>query len=204
MPNNGDAVRDYGTIKQLVQDKKGQNDRKAYFYVLQMPECGGNRIKIGKSSNIYSRFKYYNEHFHNSQVLIHRLRVFNNSIVDRYTDKAMKLYALFEREAIYALRQFNKEKTKSGLGVLTEWFEPEYQNELLKHFDTFVDDFTNMKFDKTIKRKGLRSKTNENLSESESSQDEEEQIYITPSRPRRKTAIRKSYNPRTGKNKNVT
>lgn len=196
MPDNGSSVIDYGTIKQLVQDKKGQNDRRPYFYMLQMPDCGGNRIKIGKSSNIYSRFKYYNEHFHDSQVKILRLRVFNNVTVDRYTDKAMKLYALFEREAIYALREFNKEKTKTGLGVLTEWFEPEYYNQILNKFDKFVEKFRSMQFDKTIKRKGLRSKTNENLSESESSEDSDTQPYTRPNR-QRSTVIK--YNPNSRK-----
>ena len=196
MPDNGTEVEEYSTIKQLVDDKKGTNDRRPYFYILKMPECGGYRIKIGKSSNIYSRFKYYNEHFHNSQVTIKALRVFNNVTVDRYTDKAMKLYALFEREAIYALREFNPEKTKTGLGALTEWFEPEYESRIMHKFDKFVEQFRTMKFDKTIKRKGLRSKTNENLSESESSEDEDTQVYTRPVRTRNQV---KKFNPNSRK-----
>lgn len=194
MPDNGTKVTDYATIRDLVNDKKGEKDKRAYFYILKMPDCGGNRIKVGKSSNIYARFKYYQEHFHKSTVQIKELRVFNNILLDRYTDKAVKLYSLFEKEAIYALRDLNDERTKTGLGVLTEWFEPKFEFRLMKKFAKFVEEFRTMKFDKTIKRKGLRSKNNENLSDEES-ENEETEVYNKPVRTRNTV---KRYNPSKG------
>ena len=121
MPNSGTKVGDFGTIKQLLASKTGgkARDMKHYFYILQMPDCGANRIKIGKSSNIYARFKYYQEHFHGDTVNIKDLRWFPNTEArfDSGKSQAMKLYALYEREAGYWLREFNKEKTKTGLGI---------------------------------------------------------------------------------------
>ena len=114
MPNSGNKVEGFGTIRQLLGSKTGgkARDRKHYFYIIQMPECGSHRIKIGKSSNIYARFKYYQEHFHGDDVLIKDLRWFPNTEArfDSGKSQAMKLYALYEREAGYWLRDFNKIK----------------------------------------------------------------------------------------------
>ncbi len=192
MPNNGTEVTDYATIKSLLDDKKGQNDKRPYFYIIKMPECGAYRLKIGKSTNIYARFKYYQEHFHRSSIQIKRLRRFPDITTDRYGDNAQKLYALFETEAQHALRDLNKTKLKNGQGKLTEWFDNDTEGKLLRLFDKFVDDFTTMKFDKTIKRKGLRAKNPEKNNISDSDSDDEE-VVVKNKRDRNPT-IR--YNPR--------
>ena len=173
MPNKGSEVDNYRTIKNLIDDKRGINDRRHYFYMIKMPDCGSYRIKLGKSSNIYARFKYYQEHFYGSQVQIKRLRVFPNTDVDRYGDNAMKLYSLFEKEAQHALRNFNKVKNMNGDGKLTEWFDSDVEGKLLKGFDKFVEEFQKMKFDKTNKKKGLRSKNEGNISDSDSDEEED-------------------------------
>ena len=199
MPNSGTKVGDFGTIKQLLASKSGgkTRDMKHYFYILQMPECGGYRIKIGKSSNIYARFKYYQDHFHADTVNIKDLRHFPNTEArfDSGKSQAMKLYALYEREAGYWLREFNKEKTKTGLGILTEWFDEDVSDELMKKYEKFPDEFQKMKFDKTLRRQGLRSQTPYNISDdekssSESETDDEEPIIIRKSNRNKKKVIR--------------
>tara|TARA_Y100000389_G_scaffold203471_1_gene251990 strand:+ start:1208 stop:1816 length:609 start_codon:yes stop_codon:yes gene_type:complete len=199
MPNSGTEVDGFGTIKQLLASKSGgkTRDMKHYFYMLQMPDCGANRIKIGKSSNIYARFKYYQEHFHGDTVFIKDLRHFPNTEArfDSGKSQAMKLYALYEREAGYWLREFNKKKTKTGLGVLTEWFDADVSDKLIKKYEKFPDEFQKMKFDKTIKRQGLRSQTPYNVSDEEKSSsetetDEEEPIVRKSNRSKKKKIIR--------------
>ena len=199
MPNSGTEVDNFGTIKQLLDSKTGgkARDMKHYFYILQMPDCGANRIKIGKSSNIYARFKYYQEHFHGDTVFIKDLRHFPNTEArfDSGKSQAMKLYALYEREAGYFLREFKKEKTKTGLGILTEWFDKDVSNELMKKYGKFPDEFQKMKFDKTLRRQGLRSQTPFNISDdekssSESETDNEEEPIVRKSNRNKKKVIR--------------
>lgn len=178
MPFSGNKVDNYSYIKQLIDDKSGGKgrDKKHYFYIIQMPECGKSRIKIGKSSNIYARFKYYQEHFHGSQVKIHDLRWFPNIDTDRFGEKGLKLYALYEREVAWWLREFNKEKRRDGLGKLTEWFDEDTSSSLLRKYRRFPKEFSSMKFDKTQKREGLRSQNPENISDDE--EDDNEPVVV--------------------------
>jgi len=173
MPNIGwDEIGDDTTsVRNILEEKEGAKDKKHYFYLLQMPSCGGYRLKLGKTANIYARFKYYQDHLYDDEIIVHRLRSFNNTDVGRYTGKGMKLYALFEREAKYALRDFNDEKTKSGVGLLTEWFSPDTEDDLLATFDIFVTDFQNSSFEKIKKRRSARTKTNYNISDDEEDED---------------------------------
>ena len=203
MPHNGDDIStEYSTIKELIEDTKMRNDRRPYFYVIKMPSCGGERIKIGKSSNIYARFKYYQEHYYAETVKIKRLRRFHNILTDRFTDKGKKLYALFETEAIYYLRDLHDKKIKSGRGELSEWFDSKYETKVLSEFDKFVKEFETKKYDKTKRRKNLRSQgiakgphtlSDDPNSGSESSEEEEQKRPVRTKKPIKK------YNPSKGK-----
>lgn len=148
-----DVTGTYTNIKSLIDDKKGSKDKGHYFYIIQMPECGDSRIKLGKTANIYARFKYYQEHFHGTNVPILRLRKFNRQKKERFGDNAMLLYEVFESEAKYALRELNPQKTKGGLGILTEWFESDKKSKLERLFDDFVNNkFSRTDIEKTKKR----------------------------------------------------
>jgi hypothetical protein len=63
------------------------------------------------------------------------------------------LYAFFEQEAKYALRDLNPVKISNGQGVLTEWFDADKKSELIKMFKEFVDNkFSRTDVEKTKKR----------------------------------------------------
>jgi len=186
MPSNGTEDMSWALVSQLLKDKKSGKgrDNRHYFYIIQMPKCGDYRIKTGKSSNIYARFKSYQDHLYGDEIVIKELRYFTNTDVDRYGDNAMKLYALYEREVGYWLREFNKNKTKRGLGILTEWYDGDEAEALMKEYNKFPDEFSKMKFDKTIKRKGLRSRYN--ISDTESSSSSEEEVRVRSTRNKNK------------------
>jgi hypothetical protein len=116
MPSPGSNEDKPPLIENVIDARTGgkNKDRGHYFYIIQVPECGAYRIKIGKSSDIRDRFKYYQAHFHTSPVELLELRKFNNT-EHRWSSssgksQAMQLYALYEREAQYWLRDFNKKK----------------------------------------------------------------------------------------------
>ena len=153
----GTPITKYQTIRQLIDDPSMKNNKKHYFYIIKCPRCGGSRIKIGKSADIVGRFKYYQSYFYGSEVEILRLRNIPNSISDRYGDKAMKLYDVFEQKAKEALREFSDGVISNGEGKLTEWFKGGHQKKLLEKYDKFVDSFTNVKIPKTEKRKSSRN-----------------------------------------------
>jgi hypothetical protein len=193
MPNSGNNEDRPELIEDVIKDRTGgkTKDKGHYFYIIQVPLCGANRIKIGKSSDIRARFKYYQAHFHSSKVKLLELRKFNNT-EHRWSSssgksQAMQLYALYEREAQYHLRNFNKKKTKTGLGELTEWFDADVETELMNEYWKFPEKFRTMKFDKTEKRKGLKNQTPYNISDDESSSSESETEDETPVVYRRST-----------------
>ena len=75
------------------------------------------------------------------------------------------------------------------------WFDEDVSNELMKKYENFPDEFQKMKFDKTIRRQGLRSQTPYNVSDeekssSESETDDEEPIIIRKSNRNKKKVIR--------------
>lgn len=195
MPFSGHEVKDYANLQSLIDAKTGGKgrDKRHYFYMIQLPRCGGSRIKIGKSSNIYARFKYYQDHFHTSNIPIHDLRWFPNQSADRWTEKGMKLYTLYEREVSHYLREFNKEKTRDGLGKLTEWYDYDVSSQLLAKYEKFPDEFETMQFDKTVKRQALRSKTPLNISDDEEEDEEEDDA---PRRSSRQSRPIQRYNGR--------
>ena len=156
--NIGKDITTYSKIQDVLDATKGKNDKKHYFYIIKMPECGKGRIKIGITMDIHQRFTSYQSHFFGTQIKILRLRVFPDSKVDRYGYNARNLYAVFEDEAKKALRNFNKKKIQNGSGSITEWFDKDTQTELLKAFDAFVTkDFANTDIEKTLRKTGLRT-----------------------------------------------
>ncbi len=50
--NTGEQIFQYSTLESVIEDKKGKKDNGHYFYIIQMPECGSFRIKLGKTANI--------------------------------------------------------------------------------------------------------------------------------------------------------
>jgi hypothetical protein len=153
--NTGEQIHQYSTLKSVLEDKKGMKDDGHYFYIIQMPLCGNdnNRIKLGKTANIYNRFKNYQSHFDDKTLSILHLRKFNRQPTTRYGEGGMMLYAFFEQEAKYALRDLNPVKISNGQGVLTEWFDADKKSELIKMFKEFVDNkFSRTDVEKTKKR----------------------------------------------------
>lgn len=185
MPSIGTEIN-VSNLKSVIEDNQFKN-RNHYFYMIQMPDCGSNRIKIGKSSNIQARFSYYQNHFHGTNVRVLDLRRLPKNMTDRYGDKGEMLYTLFEREVIYYLREFNKKKTKSGLGMLTEWFDADTKSRLQNKYEKFLQEFPTMKIDKWRRREMPRIRHDGNLSDSSSS-DEEEEVREQPKRDRKKPA----------------
>ena len=145
------------TIQKFIDAKiKGTTNDNHYFYIIQFPECGSSRIKLGITANIYARFKYYQQHLLGSDIIIHRLQKLPKQIKDRYGDNAQKLYEVYEREAKYLLRDFNPDKIKNGSGVLTEWFPKNSLVPFLAKYDKWAEnDFENTKIEKTIKRDAI-------------------------------------------------
>ena len=151
--NTGEQIFQYSTLESVIEDKKGKKDNGHYFYIIQMPACGSFRIKLGKTANIYNRFKNYQSHFDKTTLPILRLHKFNHQLTTRFGEGGMMLYAFFEQEAKYALRDLNPVKISNGQGVLTEWFDADKKTELLKMFKEFVDNkFSRTDVAKTKKR----------------------------------------------------
>ncbi len=153
--NTGEQIHQYSTLESVIEDKKGKKDNGHYFYIIQMPLCGNNnnRIKLGKTANIYNRFKNYQSHFDKITIPIIHLCKFNHQLTTRFTEGGMMLYDFFEQEAKYALRDLNPVKISNGQGVLTEWFDADKKTELLKMFKEFVDNkFSRTDVAKTKKR----------------------------------------------------
>jgi len=44
------------------EDEKKTINSKHFFYILRMPPCGDSRFEIGKTENIYNRFRAYQSH----------------------------------------------------------------------------------------------------------------------------------------------
>ena len=85
------------TIQKFIDAKvKGTTNDNHYFYIIQFPECGSSRIKLGITANIYARFKYYQQHLFGPDIFIHRLQKLPKQIKDRYADNAQKLYEVYE------------------------------------------------------------------------------------------------------------
>lgn len=166
MVNAGTELTNYGRVKDIIEKMKpADGSNYHYFYILQMPRCGGSRIKIGKSKNLIQRLKYYQAHFHTSDITVLHLRRFSPN-ASRYIDgKSWELYSLFEREAIKALRNYNSQKISNGFGQMTEWFEPNHRINLLNTFKDFVEEFKKTDYLEIKQRKSERKKKEINYEE---------------------------------------
>jgi hypothetical protein len=161
--NTGDDMKKLvswaNTVQNVLEEKKGMKDDGHYFYVIQMPECGSYRIKLGKTANIYNRFKNYQSHFYKTTLPILRLRKFNRQPTTRFGEGGMMLYAFFEQEAKYALRDLNPVKSSNGQGVLPEWIVADKKSQLENIFDEFVEKkFSRIDVEKTKKERRVRER----------------------------------------------
>ena len=157
-----DMTKDSNTkienIDDIIEKKPVPKDGH-YFYIIQMPTCGQNRIKLGKTANIYARFAYYQAHFHGSKVKLLFLRKFPRQKIDRFESGGLMLYGLFEKRAKEALRNLNKQKNKNGEGKITEWFDASVLEKLKKTFKDFVENqFEKLKIEKTEIRELTRER----------------------------------------------
>ena len=152
-----DVSGTYSTVKDVIDNMQKTNLH--YFYMLQMPECGGFRIKLGKSKALISRFKYYQAHFHKDTIRIKKLIGFSPS-AKRYIDgKALELYSLFEREAMKWLRNNNKHETISTEeGRITEWFDADTENQLMKDFQKIYENWQKSDYFEVSKREQAQRK----------------------------------------------
>lgn len=159
--NGTDSLKDKKNIK-TIQDvitKEPVPKDGHYFYIIQMPQCGQSRIKLGKTANIYARFAYYQAHFKGSNVQLLFLRKFPQQKVARYETSGLMLYGLFEKKAKQALRNLNKEKNKNGEGKITEWFDASVKEKLKNAFTDFVENkFENLKIEETVRKELTRER----------------------------------------------
>ena len=70
------------------ENEKKTINSKHFFYILRMPPCGDNRIKIGKSANLYNRFRTYQSHMPSERIEIFELRD------SEYEDEILEIYDL--------------------------------------------------------------------------------------------------------------
>lgn len=141
----------YSTVKDVINNKP--KDNLHYFYILQMPSCGGFRLKIGKSKALINRFKYYQAHFHADTIQIKKLIGFSPSAKRYIEGKSYELYSLFETEAKKWLRKNNKHETTSTEdGRITEWFDADTETQLLKDFKEFYENWQRSDYFEVKKR----------------------------------------------------
>ena len=146
-----DISGDFATVEDVINNMPKTN--KHYFYILQMPSCGGFRIKIGKSKALKSRFKYYQAHFYTDTINILKLIEFPPSQKRFIEGQALELYALFEREAMKALRNNNKhEKISTEEGRITEWFDADTKTQLISDFEEFYENWKKANYFEVKKR----------------------------------------------------
>ena len=135
------AIGGTNTIGELLtgyENEKKTINTKHFFYILKMPDCGDNRIKIGKSANLYNRFKSYQSHMPSERIEILELREFNNTTNDRFSGKGLRLYALFENKMKTELKHLSSVETENGNPMITEWFDEEHEDEILAIYDLII------------------------------------------------------------------
>ena len=153
----GKVIGRFPTVRIAIDTMQKTNQH--YFYILQMPECGGYRIKIGKSKALISRFKYYQAHFHTSEITILKLIEFPPSQKRFIEGQALELYALFEREAMKALRNNNNhQKISTEEGRITEWFDADTKTNLMSDFKNFYDTWKQANYFEVTKRQQAERK----------------------------------------------
>ena len=121
------------TVKDIL---KRIDDDKNYFYILQLPRCGDNRIKIGKSKKLHKRFSEYANLFYGSAVYVLKLVVFPNKNIG---DNAKKPAEIFESLMKTKLKKVQAKTNVLGSEIQTEWYDYKYKNDVLAMYELLKD-----------------------------------------------------------------
>jgi len=133
------------------------DDDKNYFYILQLPRCGDNRIKIGKSKKIHKRFSEYANLFYGSVVYVLKLVVFPNKNIG---DNAKKPAEIFESMMKSKLKKVQGKTNVLGSEIQTEWYDYKYKNDVLAMYELLKNGDED---DETEKRKSQRLKIGDQI-----------------------------------------
>jgi hypothetical protein len=157
------------------QNEKKTINSKHFFYILRMPPCGDSRIKIGKSANIYNRFRAYQSHMPSERIEILELREFNNDTNDRFSGKGLRLYAIFENKMKTELKHLSSVESENGNPMVTEWFDAEHEDEILEIYDLVINkSFEELDFQKLERKEpSTRSKNNDDIDYEDPDSDDE-------------------------------
>ena len=128
----GGKEREINRNETVLDVIKNIDDTKNYFYIIQTPRCGGNRIKIGKSKTIKKRFAEYANYYFDSNVYVLKLISFNNINIG---SSAKKPAEVFESLMKNKLKHIQKHTDKNDLTILTEWYDLEHKNKIFKAFE---------------------------------------------------------------------
>ena len=142
------------TVKDIL---KRIDDDKNYFYILQLPRCGDNRIKIGKSKKLHKRFSEYANLFYGSAVYVLKLVVFPNKNIG---DNAKKPAEIFESLMKSKLKKVQGKTNVLGSEIQTEWYDYKYKNDVLAMYELLKDGDED---DETERRKSKRLKVGDEI-----------------------------------------
>ena len=115
------------TVKDIL---KRIDDDKNYFYILQLPRCADNRIKIGKSKKLHKRFSEYANLFYGSLVYVLKLVVFPNKNIGGNAKKPAEIF-----ESMMKSKLKKVQGNVLGSEIQTEWYDYEYKNNVISMYD---------------------------------------------------------------------
>ena len=122
--------------------------KKNYFYIIKTPRCGGNRIKIGKSKTINSRFASYANYYIDSNVYVLKLIAFNDINIGIGGKKPSEVFEALMKNK---LKNIQNHKNKNDETIQTEWYDFNHKDKI---FETFEE----------VKKSNEQSKTPVNTS----------------------------------------
>ena len=172
------SIGETNIVSELLEgyeNEKKTINSKHFFYILRMPPCGDSRIKIGKSANIYNRFRAYQSHMPSERIEILKLREFNNDTNDRFSGKGLRLYAIFENKMKTELKHLSSVESENGNPMVTEWFDAEHEDEILEIYDLIINkSFEELDFQKLERKEpSTRSKNNDDIDYEDPDSDDE-------------------------------
>ena len=128
----GGKEREINRNETVLDVIKNIDDSKNYFYIIQTPRWGGNRIKIGKSKTIKKRFAEYANYYFDSNVYVLKLIAFNNINIG---SGAKKPAEVFESLMKNKLKHIQNHTDKNDQTIQTEWYDLEHKNKIFKAFE---------------------------------------------------------------------
>lgn len=144
----GESVKD---ILKTIDDDKN------YFYILQLPRCSDNRIKIGKSLKLHKRFSEYANLFYGSSVYVLKLVAFPNKNIG---SNAKKPAEIFESMMKQKLKKVQGKTNVLGSEIQTEWYDYNLKDDVLAMYQLLKDGDED---DETEKRKSKRLKVGDEI-----------------------------------------